>query len=104
MARWLLEEIGQLYRTVLLEYGTSMKDPSFLAINAMGKVPTLTHGDEVITEGARSAPTWQMLSPGPDCACNRGPRPRAVSALDVLCGWPTRTSRYQPGSRVAAPA
>jgi glutathione S-transferase len=52
MVRWLLEEVGRPYRTVLLDYGTSMKEQSFLAINPMGKVPALTHGDAVITEGA----------------------------------------------------
>ena len=50
--RWLLEEIGQPYRTELLEYGTTMKAPEFLAINPMGKVPALRHGDTVITETA----------------------------------------------------
>jgi glutathione S-transferase len=52
MVRWMLEELGQPYRTVLLDYGTSMKDPAFLAINPMGKVPALTHGEAIITEGA----------------------------------------------------
>jgi glutathione S-transferase len=52
MVRWMLEEVGRPYRTVLLDYGTSMKEQSFLAINPMGKVPALTHGDTVITEGA----------------------------------------------------
>jgi glutathione S-transferase len=52
MVRWMLEELGQPYRTVLLDYGTSMKDPAFLAINPMGKVPALTHGEAIVTEGA----------------------------------------------------
>lgn len=52
IARWMLEEIGQPYRTEILEYGGSMKSPEFLAINPLGKVPTLVHGDQVITEGA----------------------------------------------------
>ena len=30
-ARWMLEELGQAYETVLLDYGTSMKDPAYLA-------------------------------------------------------------------------
>ena len=51
-ARWMLEELGQAYETVLLDYGTSMKDPAYLAINPMGKVPCLTHGDRVVTEAA----------------------------------------------------
>ena len=52
IARWMLEEIGQPYQVVVLDYGTSMKAPAYLAINPMGKVPALTHGARVITEGA----------------------------------------------------
>ena len=50
--RWMLEEIGQPYRTELLEYGTTMKGPAYLAINPMGKVPAIRHGDMVVTEAA----------------------------------------------------
>src|SRR5690348_17745718 len=52
VVRWMLEEVGQPYRTELLDYGTSMKSPDYLAINPMGKVPALRHGDAVITETA----------------------------------------------------
>jgi glutathione S-transferase len=52
IARWMLEEIGQPYRTELLDYGTTMKAPAYLAINPMGKVPAIRHGDTVVTEGA----------------------------------------------------
>jgi glutathione S-transferase len=52
MVRWMLEEIGQTYRTELLEYGSSMKAPAYLAINPMGKVPALRHGDTIVTEVA----------------------------------------------------
>jgi glutathione S-transferase len=52
IARWMLEEIGEPYETVLLDYGTTMKAPDYLAINPMGKVPALTHGDAVVTECA----------------------------------------------------
>ncbi len=50
--RWMLEECGGPYDTVQLEFGTSMKAPAYLAINPMGKVPALKHGDTVITEVA----------------------------------------------------
>jgi len=50
--RWMLEEVGQPYRTELLDYATTMKAPEYLAINPMGKVPALRHGDTVITECA----------------------------------------------------
>ncbi|HCK84834.1 MAG TPA: glutathione S-transferase [Hyphomonadaceae bacterium] len=50
IVRWMLEEVGQPYRTEVLEYGTTMKAPAYLAINPMGKVPAIKHGDAVITE------------------------------------------------------
>lgn len=52
VVRWMLEEIGQPYRTEILGYGTSMKAPEYMAINPMGKVPALAHGDVVVTEAA----------------------------------------------------
>jgi glutathione S-transferase len=52
IVRWMLEEVGQPYRTEVLEYGTTMKAPTYLAVNPMGKVPAIKHGDVVVTEGA----------------------------------------------------
>jgi glutathione S-transferase len=52
IVRWMLEEIGQHYRTELLEYGTTMKAPAYLEVNPMGKVPAIRHGDAVVTESA----------------------------------------------------
>jgi glutathione S-transferase len=52
IVRWMLEEIGQPYRTEQLDYGTTMKAPTYLAINPMGKVPAIRHGDTVVTESA----------------------------------------------------
>jgi glutathione S-transferase len=52
IVRWMLEEIGRPYRTELLDYGTTMKAPDYLAINPMGKVPAIRHGDTVVTEAA----------------------------------------------------
>jgi glutathione S-transferase len=48
----MLEEIGQPYRTELLEYSTTMKAPAYLAVNPMGEVPAIRHGDTVVTEAA----------------------------------------------------
>lgn len=50
---WMLEEIGQPYdiKLIKLSAGENMK-PDYLAINPMGKVPALRHGDTVITEVA----------------------------------------------------
>jgi glutathione S-transferase len=52
IARWMLEEVGHPYRIELLDYGTTMKAPAYLAVNPMGKVPALKHGDAVVTEAA----------------------------------------------------
>jgi glutathione S-transferase len=52
IARWMLEEVGQPYRTEVLEFGAAMKCPEYLAINPMGKVPALRHGNIVVTECA----------------------------------------------------
>ncbi len=52
LVRWMLEEVGQPYRTEVLDYATTMKAPAYLAINPMGKVPAITHGEAVVTECA----------------------------------------------------
>lgn len=52
IARWMLEEVGQPYKTDVLNYASTMKAPAYLAINPMGKVPALRHGDAVVTETA----------------------------------------------------
>jgi len=52
IARWMLEEVGQPYKTEVLDYASTMKAPAYLAINPMGKVPALRHGDAVVTEAA----------------------------------------------------
>lgn len=51
--RWLLEELGEPYDIELLDLDRQdHKTPDYLAINPMGRVPTLVHGDLVITETA----------------------------------------------------
>jgi glutathione S-transferase len=50
--RWMLEEVGQPYETIVLDYATTMKSPEYLKINPMGKVPAIKHGDTVVTEAA----------------------------------------------------
>lgn len=52
IVRWMLEEVGQPYQTEVLDYATTMKAPAYLAINPMGKVPAIRHGDTVVTECA----------------------------------------------------
>jgi glutathione S-transferase len=52
IAHWMLEETGAPYRVKVLEYGAALKTPEYLAINPMGKVPAIVHGDVVVTEAA----------------------------------------------------
>jgi glutathione S-transferase len=52
IVRWMLEEVGQPYRTEVLDYATTLKAPEYLAINPMGKVPAIKHGNTVVTECA----------------------------------------------------
>jgi glutathione S-transferase len=52
IARWMLEEVGAPYEVRYLRYGPEMRSPEFLAINPMGKMPTLVHDGAVVTECA----------------------------------------------------
>lgn len=52
IVRWMLEETGAPYETVMLDYATSMKAPDYLAINPMGKVPAIVHDGRIVTECA----------------------------------------------------
>ncbi|CAH2602777.1 Glutathione S-transferase [Rhodovastum atsumiense] len=47
----LLEELGVPYRLhVLNQQAGEQRQPAYLAVNPMGKVPALRHGDAVVTE------------------------------------------------------
>ncbi len=52
IARWMLEEIGQPYEAVVLDFASGAKTPEFLALNPMGKVPVLRHGERIVSECA----------------------------------------------------
>jgi glutathione S-transferase len=53
IAHWMVEEVGVAYRLELLRFDKGEhKRAEFLAINPMGKVPTLVHGKTVVTEAA----------------------------------------------------
>ncbi len=53
IVRWMLEEIGEPYDIHPLSLGKGdNRAPDYLAVNPMGKVPALRHGDVVITEAA----------------------------------------------------
>jgi glutathione S-transferase len=53
IVRWMLEEIGEPYDIHLLSLSKGdNRAPDYLAINPMGKVPALSHGDVIVTESA----------------------------------------------------
>lgn len=52
IVRWMLEEVGAPYRTEWVAYGEAIKAPAYRAINPMGKVPAIRHGEVVVTECA----------------------------------------------------
>ena len=52
-ALWLMEETGKPYERVLTDISTgAQRRAEYLAINPMGKVPAIRHGDTVVTEAA----------------------------------------------------
>lgn len=53
IVHWMLEEVGEPYEIHLLSMKRGEnRQPDYLAINPMGKVPALRHGDVVITEAS----------------------------------------------------
>src|SRR5262249_26601225 len=53
ITRWMLEEVGEPYDVHLLNLSRGdTHTPDYLAVNPMGKVPALKHGDVIITETA----------------------------------------------------
>jgi glutathione S-transferase len=110
---WLLEEIGQPYERIVLnlQKGEQLA-PGYLALNPMGKVPTVKHGDTVITEVSaiccyladafpaaklappigdpRRGPYLKWLFYGPSCvepAVMDHIRPRIEPAPRSMVGW-----------------
>jgi glutathione S-transferase len=50
---WMLEELGEPFDLHLLSLKKGdNRQPDFLAMNPMGKVPTLRHGNTIVTEVA----------------------------------------------------
>jgi glutathione S-transferase len=53
IARWMLEEVGEPYEVRALDRDTGEhRQPAYLEINPMGKVPAIRHGETVVTEAA----------------------------------------------------
>jgi glutathione S-transferase len=53
IVHWMLEELGEPYKLEVLNLrAADQRKPAYLAINPMGKVPTLKDGDVVVSEVA----------------------------------------------------
>jgi glutathione S-transferase len=53
IARWMLEELGEPYDIHLLSLKAGdNRAPDYLAVNPMGKVPALRHGNALVTEAS----------------------------------------------------
>ncbi len=53
VVHWMLEEIGEPFELRILDAKSGeSRQPDYLAINPMGKVPALRHGEAIITEVA----------------------------------------------------
>jgi glutathione S-transferase len=50
IARWMLEEVGEPYQTVLVDWQD--KPQALLDANPLGKVPTIVHDGRTVTEAA----------------------------------------------------
>jgi glutathione S-transferase len=75
IARWALHEVGAEYEQHILEYGTTMHAPEYLAINPMGKVPAIVHNGNVVTECA--AICAYLADAFPDCGLRPSDAERA---------------------------
>ncbi len=116
IARWMLEEVGQPYRTEVLSYDAGgMKSAAYLAVNPMGKVPAIVHGATVVTECAAicaylaDAFPQAALAP-PATSHERGPYyrwlffaagPVEAAVADKAMGWeapPERSRMFGYGT------
>jgi len=84
IVRWMLEETEIDYTTEIVAYGSEMQGASFRAINPMGKVPAIRHGEIIVTEGAAICAYLADAFPAAGLAPNPAP----------LSGGPTTTGSF----------
>src|SRR5947207_2690658 len=83
ITRWMLEEIGEPYDIHLLSLSKGENcRADYLAVNPMGKVPALKHGDTVITEAA--AICAYLADEFPAQRADRNRLPRRLSQVALL--------------------
>jgi glutathione S-transferase len=111
IVHWMLEELGVAYETVILDLETEQhKTDDYLAINPMGKVPALVHGDVVITECGAICAYLADAFPASNLSVPLGDPQRgaylrwlffATVTADAALGWAmlgdmTKDLEYQP--------
>ena len=85
MVHWMLEEVGAPYRIVPIDFEKGEhKAPAFLAINPMGKLPTIVHRGVVVTETAAIIAYIADNFPSRPRAGARGCPARRLLSLAVL--------------------
>ncbi len=79
IALWMLEELGEPYDIHLLSLQQGREPrPDYLAVNPMGKVPAIRHGDTVITEVAAICTYLADDFPPPSSTCRSATPQRGV--------------------------
>ena len=100
IVRWMLEELGEPYDVHLLSLKNGEnREPAYLAINPMGKVPALRHGDAVITEAAAICTYLADEFPhaGPTC-------PSATRAAAPISSGCSSAQLHRAGDHWSAPS
>lgn len=63
---WLLHELGQPFELVVHDFGPALRDPDYLAIHPLGRVPALEIGETVLFEsGAICEYLCERFAPAP---------------------------------------
>jgi glutathione S-transferase len=94
IARWMLEESGASYDTVVLDYGTAMVAPAYRAINPM-MMPAIVHRGQVVTETA--AICAYLADAFPDAGLRHSRR----SVPIIIAGCSSRRARWRRRSPTA---
>ena len=102
IVRWMLEEVGEPYETGILDYGTTMKGADYLAINPMGKVPAISHGDTRRHRVRGDLRLSRRMFPEPGWRL-RGDQTRPLLSLAVLRRRPSRGGGHRQGRSACSP-
>ena len=98
IVRWMLEETGEPYDLHLLKLAkASSIKPDYLAVNPMGKVPALKHGDTVDHRGRRHLHLSRRRISACASECSgRRPAPGRLPQMAVLRAELHRACDHRP--------